>query len=437
MPKVALVFPYFRTRALTETLFPPLGAANLLAQLHRLGVEARVFDGTFQTFGRVRKALKSYQPDVVGIYSMITLSRNAFRISDLVRADQPQSLLVAGGPLPTLYPARYGERFDVVFRGEADLSFPRFCRDLFDQHAGRGNLEVLPLDTYAGVFIQKPTLQLTNPTIHYPESVIQTFPLPERGDFDHAAYQAAWLQVDGTKTASIITTLGCPFSCDFCSRPVFGNLFRRRSLEAVFEEVEQIRRLGYDSLWIADDNFTLDLAFLEKFCAGMLGRGLTWTCLSRSTGIDADLARLMQAAGCQRVYLGLETGSPATLQLMHKQATVEDGANAVHLFHAAGVETAAFFIVGYPGETTASIDATFQHALTLPLDAISFNVPFPLPGSKLFDRVTGLDKDRDWNQENEVTFVYSSEFDPRWLRRRIQQTMRAFAEKKAARPSAQ
>jgi anaerobic magnesium-protoporphyrin IX monomethyl ester cyclase len=68
--------------------------------------------------------------------------------------------------------------------------------------------------------------------------------------------------------------------------------------------------------------------------------------------------------------------------------------------------------------------------LTLPLDAISFNVPFPLPGSKLFERVSGLDENKDWTKENEVTFVYDSEFDARWLRRRIGQTMKAFADKR-------
>ena len=74
---------------------------------------------------------------------------------------------------------------------------------------------------------------------------------------------------------------------------------------------------------------------------------------------------------------------------------------------------------------------TFQLALTLPLNEISFNVPFPLPGSKLFDRVSELDRDKDWDKENEVTFVYKSEFDEDWLRGRIEETMRVFAEKKS------
>ncbi len=430
MSRVALVYPYFRTRSQTELLFPPLGAATLASQLHRLGIETKIFDCTFETFEEIQKKLSSYQPDVVGIYSMVTLSRNTFQIAEMLRADLPDSLLIAGGPLPTLYPERYCEAFDAVFRGEADLSFPRFCRDLFNQKNSRLRLKELPLEKYEGLFIKQDGLQMDNPMTHYREKEIDSFPLPYRDDFDHAAYQKIWSQMDGSKTTSIITTLGCSFSCDFCSKPVFGSLFRRRNLDAVFEEIEQIRGLGYDSLWIADDNFTLDVSFLKEFCQRIVGRNIKWSCLSRVTGINEEITKLMKESGCRRVYLGLETGNQDTLKLMKKQATLEEGINAVHLFHKAGVEVAAFFIVGYPGETISSIEDTFQYALELPLDYISFNVPFPLPGSQLFERVSKLDKNKDWNTENEVTFVYESEFDSLWLQRRISQTMQAFADKK-------
>ena len=226
-----------------------------------------------------------------------------------------------------------------------------------------------------------------------------------------------------------MTTFGCPFNCDFCSRPVFGDHFRRRNLDKVFAEIEQIRALGYDSLWIADDNFTLDVRFLKEFCQRMSGRKMQWSCLSRVTGVNEEMVLMMKEAGCRRVYLGLESGNQETLKLMKKQTTLEEGQNAVRLFHNAGIEVAAFFIVGYPGETTASIEDTFRYALELPIDLISFNVPFPLPGSQLYERVSKLDKNKDWNIENEVTFVYESEFDPGWLQRRISQTMQAFTEK--------
>jgi anaerobic magnesium-protoporphyrin IX monomethyl ester cyclase len=429
MSRVALVFPYFRTRSQTELLFPPLGAATLASQLHRLGIEARIFDCTFKQFDQVEEELTDYRADIVGIYSMVALSRNTFRIAEMVRTRLPDSLLVAGGPLPTLYPERYTRAFDAVFRGEADLSFPRFCRDLSGHINARSHLGELPLDSYEGLFIQRDDLQIDNATVHYREKELETFPLPYRGDFDHRAYQELWSTQDGTKTTSIITTLGCPFSCDFCSRPIFGSLFRRRNLDAVFEEIEQIRGLGYDTLWIADDNFTLDLRYLKEFCRRITGRQIEWSCLSRVTGIDESITKLMKEAGCRRVYLGLETGNQETLKMMKKRASLEDGKNAVRLFHASGIEVAAFFIVGYPGETVASIEDTFRFALELPLDNISFNVPFPLPGSQLFERVAELDKNKDWNEENEVTFVFKSEFDSVWLERRIGETMQALAKR--------
>jgi len=138
----------------------------------------------------------------------------------------------------------------------------------------------------------------------------------------------------------------------------------------------------------------------------------------------------MKKAGCRRVYLGLESGSQATLDLMMKQVTLEQGVRAEEVYRAAGIEVAAFFIVGYPGETVTAIEETFKLALSLPLAEISFNVPVPLPGSKLFERLGEPDEGKDWTRENETTFVFPSDIDENWLRRRIDETMRAFAEKR-------
>jgi len=429
-PRVALVFPYFRTRAPTEMLLPPLGLATLAAHLRRLGVETKVFDGTFATFEGMRADLRAYRPDIVGLSTMVGLTRNTLRLAERVRADLPDCLIVAGGPLPTVFPARYTEHVDAVFRGEADVSFPRFCVDYIARAASPADLGELALDGYAGLFVQADGLHVDNPVVHHGERELASFPLPDRSDFDHAAYQREWQRASGCKVTSLLATLGCPHTCDFCSRPVFGDVVRHRDLDTVFAEIDQIRGLGYDSLWIADDTFTLDATYLEAFCRRIAGLSMTWSCLSRADGIDLPTMRLMKEAGCWRVYLGLESGSQATLDLMRKRITVEQGVRTTRLYREAGIEVAAFFIVGYPGETVASIEDTFRLALALPLDEISFNVPVPLPGSTLFERLGGPDEGRDWEQENEITFLYPSDIDEAWLRRRIEETMRAFAAKR-------
>jgi anaerobic magnesium-protoporphyrin IX monomethyl ester cyclase len=395
---VALVFPYFRTRARTEVLFPPLGPALLKAHLKRAGVEARVFDGTFSSLDALVDDLVIWHPAIVGISAIVSLTANALRLAAAVRERLPGTLLVAGGPLPTVFPDRFLPHVDAVFRGEADASFPAFCREYLQRGVTPATLGELALDGYAGLV----------------------------GDVDHRAYQREWAPT-GHRPTTLLATLGCPYGCEFCSKPVFGDEVRRRPLDAVMAEVDDIVRLGYDSLWIADDTFTLHRDYLEEFCRRVAPLGLTWSCLSRANGIDLVTAGMMRAAGCRRVYLGLESGSQATLDLMQKQTTVAQGVQAVRVYAEAGIEVAAFFIVGYPGETVADIEATFALALDLPLADISFNVPMPLPGSKLWDRLGGVDPGRDWTHENDVTFVFASDIDETWLRRRVDETMAAFA----------
>jgi anaerobic magnesium-protoporphyrin IX monomethyl ester cyclase len=411
-------------------LFPPLGEAMLAGQLRRLGVETRIFDGTFGSLEQLRRDLGSYRPDIVGIYSMVSLTRNTLAVAEMVRATLPRALLVAGGPLPTVFPGRYTTHFDAVFRGEADVSFPRFCLDYFARQASPATLSALPLDAYHGLLVSDHGHLVDNPTVHHPEKDLASFPLPDRSDFDHEAYQRVWREKTGYAAASIIVTLGCPYGCDFCSKPIFGTAVRRRPLDGVFEEIEQIRGLGYDSLWIADDTFTLDEGYLAEFCRRLSPLGMTWTCLSRANDISAETARLMKEGGCRRVYLGLESGSQETLDLMNKQLTVEQGVRAAEVYRAAGIEVAAFFIVGYPGETVDTIEETFKLALSLPLDEISFNVPVPLPGSKLFERLGEPDEGKDWTRENEISFVYASDIDEAWLRRRVDETMTEFARRR-------
>jgi anaerobic magnesium-protoporphyrin IX monomethyl ester cyclase len=413
-------------------LFPSLGLAYLAAQLKKRNIEVHIFDCTFQTFNQVSKQLLDYQPDIVGISSMILLNRNTFRFAEFVCRRLPKALIAVGGPMPTLYPEYYAGRFDLVFRGESDLSFPDFCQEYFVKNLTRKTLFELGFGHFPGLFARHLDISVDTPVTHHTEQEINRFPIPDRSMFDHATYQQTWMDKDGSRTTSIMITLGCPFDCDFCSRPIFGHFYRKRDLDLVFEEIGSIKQLGYDQLWIADDNFTLDIAFLRCFCQRMLSVGMKWTCLSRSKGIDNEIASLMKSAGCIRVYLGLETGSNETLRLMNKKTTVEDGIQAVHCFLQAGIQVAGFFIVGYPGESVDSIEQTFQFALSLPLDEISFNVPFPLPGSKLFERVSGIDPSKDWSRENDVTFIYSTDFDPQWIKRRIRQTMRAFNLRKSA-----
>jgi anaerobic magnesium-protoporphyrin IX monomethyl ester cyclase len=225
-----------------------------------------------------------------------------------------------------------------------------------------------------------------------------------------------------------MTSYGCPHTCDFCAKPVFGHYFRRRGIDTIFEEIHDIKSFGYDGLWIADDCFTLDLNHVRAFCERMINDDLRmkWTCLSRTEPIPLEDVKLMQQSGCSKVFFGLESGSNEVLKLMNKHSTIESAERMLDLFSRCGIKTGGFFMVGSPGETYETIETTFAWALKLPLDEISFTIPFPLPGTKLFEKVCGIKDGEDWSYENENRMTYRSEFDEAYLNKRIEENYMQF-----------
>jgi anaerobic magnesium-protoporphyrin IX monomethyl ester cyclase len=432
MADIVLIYPYVHKHARNAMLFHPLGIAQLSAILRHEGLDTSVVDLTFRSIDEVLSEMVRDQPRVVGVYVMLTMIERARALAKKIRQLVSGVLLVCGGPMPTLRPEQFTPDFDLVFQGEAADSFPCFCRDYLES----GTLtDVLHnADLYPGLYtrnIQDGTI-LHTPLRPTDEEGLNYLPIPDRRDYNHALYQQFWQEREGYSPAGIMTTYGCPYSCDFCSKPIFGSYFRRRNLDSIMGEICDIRSLGYDGLWIADDCFTLDIDHVRAFCHRLIQENfrMTWTCLSRTEEIPMEDVQLMRDAGCNKVFFGLESGSNAVLKLMNKHTTIQAAEHMLHLFSRCGIKTAGFFMVGYPGETYETIEATLSWALTLPLDEISFTIPFPLPDTPLFQKICCIQMDADWSYENENRMIYQSEFDEEYLHKRIDETYDKFASRK-------
>ncbi|HVN71781.1 MAG TPA: radical SAM protein [Desulfomonilia bacterium] len=431
MSEIALIYPYTYSHARNAMLFHPLGIAQLSAILRHEGMETSVLDLTFRSHEDALNELERTRPSIIGIYAMLTMVAGALDLASKLRKLHPDSLLVCGGPMPTLRPEQFTRSFDVIFRGESVFSFPRFCRDYLSLKILSGVLQHHA--RYPGIYARSP---LTGDVIQTPAQATDQYdldrlPVPYRQDYDHKSYQLFWKERGCFTQASIMTTYGCPHDCDFCAKPIFGNNYRRRNIDSIVDEVKDIRSLGYEGLWIADDCFTLDLDHVRAFCRRLIRENLRmmWSCLSRTDPIAQDDVKLMKQAGCSKVFFGLESGSDEVLKLMNKHTTTAAAEKMINLFSRCGIETSGFFIVGYPGETSKSIESTFAWSLKLPLNEISFTIPFPLPGTRLYKKVYGIKADADWNYENENRLIYRSEFDEGYLKRRIEETYEQFARK--------
>lgn len=410
MTSVLLIYPYFHPsfdRSIFR--FPPLGISYVASSLRNAGHNVSVLDCTFMDRKDALEQALHIDADVVGIYSMATMREDSLRFARYLRSRC--SLLVAGGPLPACDPEYFLSEFDFVVIGEGE----RTIVELLNAYEGK-----LDPGSITGIAYRKDGRCWTNGNnseVVYTasrrlEPDLDLIPFPARDLLPNAQYINFWKRRSGHATTTIMTTRGCPFSCEFCSNKVFGVSYRERSPGNVVDEVEQALSYGYDYIHFADDVFTLKRERLARICEEIMTRRLRfkWECLARVDSINRDIASTMKEAGCDRIFFGIESGNDSILKLMNKRITLDGAQRAVEAAHSAGLKTGAFFILCYPGETDDTVLNTLRFATSLPLDYLSFTMPYPLPGTALYERVKHK-INREWEASTGIMSDHSLIFN--------------------------
>ena len=398
MTTVTLVYPYFQPSNDNSIFrFPPLGLGYIASYLRQHGLTAELVDCTFLNQERALEKIRRSKPTIIGIQSMFSMKSKSIEMANQLRNDC--ELLVAGGSLPTSNPEEYLSSFDIVAVGEGEETMLEIVREFEDE----GNMSkvrgIVYRDAKTGTVVKTPARPFVKN--------LDMIPFPSRDLFDNQSYKNYYRNGFGYTTTSLITSRGCPFKCDFCSRPVFGNNLRSRTAGNIADEVEEVRALGYDRIWFADDCFTLSRRRLIELCDELVKRKVRigWECLSRVDTIDQEVVQKMKRAGCIRMFFGIESGNDFVLRLMQKEITVKQAADAVRTTKNAGIQVGAFFILGYPGENQNTILDTVKFASSLPLDYLSFTLPYPIPGTPLFDRVKDQMLVEEWIEPKNLSLV--------------------------------
>lgn len=413
MTTVLLIYPFFQPlRDRSVFRFPPLGIGYLAAALQQEGHQVHLIDCTFRTRREALQEALAVGAEVVGLYCMVTMVDDCLWFAEQLRPTA--RLLVAGGPLPTCDPLAFLKHFDVVVRGEGERTV---CELLREWSKG------VDLARVPGIVLRQRQEAGSNPifTVDRPfEMDLDALPRPARSLFPNADYLRHGKKKYGYSISTVMSTRGCPFRCEFCSNVVFGGSYRERSPEEVVDEVEQVLRLGYDRISFADDVFTLRKERVLRICAEIHRRKLNfhWECLGRVDSLDEATAREMRHAGCARIYFGIESGSQPILDQMNKRTTPEEARQAVEAAHRAGLEVGAFFILGYPGDTDETVLATLRYAGSLPLDYLGLTMPYPLPGTALYDRVRSR-VTRAWRPDESLLVSHVLIFDADFSERKM------------------
>ena len=401
---VVLIYPQRAPRRGRHWIMPSLGLAYLASALRNAGYSVRQLDHTFRDRRDVLAEVRRMQPRVIGIYCMITMQDEAFSLAADLRG---KALLVVGGPYPSGEQEPFLDAFDLVAVGEGEETIVEIMQHLDDRRFE----EVRGL-----VFRREGEVVKTAPRSRSRD--MSVLAPPHRSELPNAEYISYWRRHWGEATTPLMASRGCPFRCDFCHKPVFGDLFRARTSESVIAEMEQIASLGYDHIWMSDDLFTLNYNRTMELCRDIEAAQipLTWECLSRVTHVDHQLFAQMKRAGCTRIFFGIESGDEAVLRQMQKGITPEQSRLAVEACVKAGIKAAGFFMVGYLGETQESLARTIHFSSHLPLDYVSYTIAYPLPGTRFHARVKERRHDGEWHQVRHNRLLFNSDFSQRKLR---------------------
>jgi radical SAM superfamily enzyme YgiQ (UPF0313 family) len=403
--KVLLTHGYFlsedpKERAIMRP-YVPLGILYLSAWLKRKRIDTAVFDTTFSTHQALQDYLLAHKPPFVGIYVNLMTKKNVLAIIRFIRSQDSlrHTRIILGGPEVRYHDEqflRYGADFIVFGEGEQTME------DLVTTLDSAFNPF---LDTVDGIAFINMRGEVVRTREREKLKDIDRLPFPDRKAVDLDLYFQAWKAHHGQSAASISTMRGCPYTCKWCSRGVYGLSYRRRSAALVVEELQWIQaNYQVDTFWFVDDVFTISHKWLGEFVAALEAAQVTvrYECITRADRMNAEVIDLLARSGCFRVWIGAESGSQQVLDAMDRRVDADKVREMIQAAQAKGIQAGTFIMLGYPGETEADIVETVRHLAVSAPDVFTITVAYPIKGTALYEEVeAGLTTDLSWEERSD------------------------------------
>jgi len=378
--------------------YPPLHTLIAAAHLRNHGFEVAFFDATFDR--DIEPALDRIRPDLVAVcedsFNFLTkmcLLQNrelAFEIADLCSQRGIPSV-VHSSDATDHAPSYLAAGFARVISGELEPTLLELCR--------RG-----------------------------PESVAEAAPIhdldrlpsPAWDLVDIDRYRQAWLDAHGYFSLNLVSSRGCPYRCNWCAKPLFGDAYRHYSPQRVAAELACLRdRFHPDCVWFGDDIFGLSAQWTREFASCMERKGarVPFRIQSRCNLMTAETADALRRAGCSEVWMGVESGSQRILDAMEKGIRVEQVREARENLRRHGIRACYFLQLGYLGEEWEDIESTIRLVRDTKPDDVGVSVSYPLPNTRFHQIVqTQLSTKTNWKESGDLDMMFQGAFPSEFYR---------------------
>lgn len=406
---------------INKTPYPPLATITALAHLEEQGFPCEFYDVALDPGpGICQDKMKASTPEVVVIYedgfnylTKMCLTNMRHACFDLISTAKAlgATVLVSSSDATDHWELYHDKGADIILHGEGEHTLLEVIQKLESKE---------DLSTTNGISI----LQDGKAIKHAPrgnEKDLDVFAQAKWDVINLDAYRSIWNQGKFPFTLNISTTRGCPFKCNWCAKPIYGNRYNSRSPERVIQEMQMLQdRCGVKHFWITDDIFGLKPGWVTRFNDLVQESGLKMHYKIQSR---ADL--LMQdqtidelaASGLEEVWIGAESGSQKILDAMDKGITLDQIKKSTDLLQRKGVRVAYFLQFGYLGETKDDIESTLKMVRDNRPDDIGISVSYPLPGTKFYETVKAqMGAKSNWEDSDDLDLMFEGTFSADYYR---------------------
>jgi anaerobic magnesium-protoporphyrin IX monomethyl ester cyclase len=396
--------------------YPPLATLYAATALRDRGISVAVFDSMLEEPTRgFDRALDEHRPRIVVVYeddfnflSKMCLTRMrevAWGMAAAARA--LGAITIVHGSDATDHTELFLRNgFDYVCRGEAEQTLVKVCGAIL------GEAEVPDADgmarlNAAGRMVESGTRLAKNPRWAELSFAAQDL-------IDLEPYRRAWSDAHGYFSVNMVSSRGCPYHCNWCAKPISGNQFHLRPAAAVATEMKLLKdQAGAEHIWFGDDIFALDHGWMGEFAEEVTKRDarIPFKIQSRANLMTERTVEHLRVAGCTEVWMGVESGSQAVLDLMDKGLNLAAVRSARARLKSAGIRACYFLQLGYPGEAWPELLQTVAFVRETRPDDIGVSFSYPLPGTVFYESVREqLGMKRNWNDSDDLCIMFKAAY---------------------------
>lgn len=406
--------------------YPPLATIQIAALLRRMEHEVTLFDAMLAdgvedyaaTLERARPGLVVFYEDNFNFLTKMCLGRMrdaACRMIAEARANGAR-VIVAGSDASDHPEPFLAAGADAVLIGEGIGALIALVERLQRQP------DIDPAAWTEGLpgvaSIADGTTRVTRIGAVPPDPRIAGQPAWDLLDIDR--YRAFWQDRHGYFSLNMAASRGCPFRCNWCAKPIWGNHYNQRPAEEVAAEMTYLKRtFAPDHVWMADDIFGFHVDWVSEFAMHLEASdgSIPFTIQTRADLTSERMTAALAKAGCREAWIGAESGSQRVLDRMTKGTKVPDLIAARRRLGAHGVRVGFFIQLGYLGERLDDLLATRELVELAAPDDIGVSVSYPLPGTKFFEEVKAqLGAKTHWDDSADLAMMFRGAYDSDFYR---------------------